>query len=103
MNEITTTDFAKFGNRERAMAEDLLKAWREQGLPDNFSDDEVTIMMNTSSGNVFLTNSEYQAAMMNGDSLEMWLYCVECGNEGFGDDDIWENNTCCKEYISSFT
>ena len=37
----TTTDFSKFGSRERAFAEVLLRAWNEQGLPEYFYNDEV--------------------------------------------------------------
>ena len=67
---MTTTNLSDFGYRELAMLEELLKAMREQGLPDDFYDEEVHPMMNKYSGNVFLTNSDYQVAMMNGDSLE---------------------------------
>ena len=83
MKEITTTDFSRFGSREREMAEELLKAWREQGLPDDFYNDEVTIMMNFYSGNVFLTNADYQVAMMNDDALESFYTDFETGEEGF--------------------
>lgn len=86
MNDITTTDFSKFGYRERKLAEVLLKAWNEQGLPEDFHDDEVVIMMNMHSGNVFLTNSEYQVAMMNGDQLESFYFDTETGEEGFKDE-----------------
>jgi len=86
MEEMTTTDLAYFGYRERKLAEELLRAWREQGLPDDFLDEEVTIMMNKNSGYVFLTNSEFQVAMMNGDKLESFYTCFNCGNEGFKDD-----------------
>ena len=68
------------------MAEELLKTWREKGLPDDFDDDEVTIAFNTNSGYVFLTNSDFQAAMMNGDDLELWHNCPYCGHEGFKED-----------------
>lgn len=83
MNNITTTDFSKFGYRERKLAEQLLKVWNEQGLPEGFYDNEVTIMMNTHSGNIFLTNSEFQVAMMNGDQLESYHSDPETGEEGF--------------------
>lgn len=83
MTEITTTDLTRFGHRERQMAEELLRAWREQGLPEDFHYDEVTIMFNTHSGCVFLTNSEYQVAMMNGDRLESFYTDFETGEEGF--------------------
>ena len=85
-NDITTTDFARFGSRERRMAEELLRAWREQSLPEDFYKEEVTIMMNTHSGNVFLTNSNYQVAMMNGDKLETFYTDFETGEEGFKDE-----------------
>lgn len=84
--EITTTDLADFGSRERGMLIELLVSWREQGLPDDFYDDEVRPMMNRNSGNVFLTNSDYQVAMMNGDKLETWYTCSNCGHEGFKED-----------------
>lgn len=89
MENITTTDLGDFGHRERVMAEELLKAWREQGLPEDFSDDKVTLMMNTSSGHVFLVNEDFQVAMMNCDKLESFYNCPECGNEGFADDINW--------------
>ena len=86
MQEITTTDFSRFGSREREMAEELLKAWREQGLPDDFDNDSVVIMMNFYSGNVFLTNADYQVAMMNDDTLESFYTDFETGEEGFKDE-----------------
>ena len=86
MNEITTTDLAKFGWREKRMAAELLNAMIEQGLPEDFEDDEITIMFNTHSGNVFLTNSEYQVAMMNGEKLESFYITPYHGYEGFAED-----------------
>ena len=85
-DEITTTDLSKFGWRERKMAEELLRASREQGFPEYFEDDETTIMFNTHSGNVFFTNSEYQVCIMNDDKLETWYNCPYCGHEGFKED-----------------
>mgnify|MGYP001557947668 CR=1 FL=1 len=96
MEEIITTDFAKFGYRERKMAEDLLHAWNEDGLPEDFNNDEVVIMMNKNSGNVFLTNSEFQAAMMNGKKIETFYNCGQCGNEGFKED-VTKDGTHCTE------
>ncbi|HEY8891048.1 MAG TPA: hypothetical protein VIM70_12415 [Clostridium sp.] len=86
MSNTTTTNFADFGSRERAMAEDLLKASREQGFPEDFEQEEITIMMNMNSGNVFFTNSEYQVAMMNGDTLESFYSLPYGGAEGFKED-----------------
>ena len=83
---MTTTNLSDFGYRELAMLEELLKAMREQGLPCDFYDDEVCPMMNQSSGNVFLTNSDYQVAMMNGERLESFYFLSYYGNEGFLDE-----------------
>ena len=101
MNETTTTDLARFGARERAMLEDLLKAWREQGLPDDFYEDEVNVMFNMNSGNVFLTNSEYQVAMLADDKLESFYSCPECGHEGFKADMKHKGNKECKAYLKA--
>ncbi len=92
--EITTTDLADFGSRERRMLEELLAAWRTQGLPEDFDQDQVQAMMNRNSGHVFLTNAECQCAMMNGDKLEIWHHCSNCGHEGFADDCQLNDDGC---------
>ena len=86
MQEITTINLSKFGYRERKLAVQLLEAWNGQGLTEDFSDEEVTIMFNTHSGSVFLTNAEFQVAMMNGDTLESFYTDFETGEEGFKDE-----------------
>lgn len=86
MPEITTTDLADFGWRELKMAAELLSALIDQGSPDDFESDRIQIMMNRNSGCVFLTNSEYQIAMINGDQLESWYTDFEDGTEGFKED-----------------
>jgi len=95
----TTTDLACFGSRERWMLVELLTAWDKHGLPIDFYDDEVRPMMNRNSGNVFLTNLEYQVAMMNGDKLEIWHHCGNYGHEGFHEDCQLNDEGCneCKE------
>lgn len=82
----TTTNLAEFGWRELKILEDLLKTWREQGLPSDFEEDEVHPMMNKNSGNVFLTNSQFQVAMLCDDKLESFYHCSYCGHEGFAED-----------------
>ena len=72
MEDVTATDFTKFGYRERKMAEELLSAWNKDGLPENFEDCGVTIMLDNSSGSVFLVNESCQVAMMNGTNLELF-------------------------------
>ena len=97
---MTTTDFAKFGYRERELAKDLLTASCKKGFPNDFEVDEVTIMMNQNSGNVFFTNSEYQVCMMNGDDLESFYSCPICGHEGFLDEiEHGEDEEECQEWI----
>lgn len=83
---MTTTNLSDFDYRELAILKDLIGAMIEQGLPYNFSDDEVAPMMNQNSGNVFLTNSDYQVAMLNGADLEMFYTLSYHGTEGFASD-----------------
>lgn len=83
---ITTTNLADFGTRELATVRDLLTAMLEQGLPDDFYNNEVVPMFNINSGYVFLTNSEYQVAMLNGEKLESFYTSPAYGFEGFYDD-----------------
>jgi hypothetical protein len=100
----TTTNLSDFGSRERWILVELLTAWDKQGLPDDFEEDEVTVMMNRNSGNVFLTNSEFQIAMMNGNNLEIFYTCSNCGHEGFKEDCQLNNdgcNECCPESDAS--
>ena len=99
--DVTTTNFADFGWRERKMATELLTASCDQGFPEDFEDSGVTIMMNKNSGNVFFTNEEFQVAMMNGDTLESFYTTPYESYEGFADDlhdqfiedsDNWNSN-----------
>ena len=83
---MTTTDLSDFGHRELELLEELLCAMRTQGLPNDFDDCEVTPIMNQHSGNVFLSNAEYQVAMMNGDNLESFYTLSYSGEEGFADE-----------------
>jgi len=85
-SQITTTNLADFGYIEREELIRLLTAWHKQGLPDGFCKEKVEIMFNRNSGYVFLTNSEFQVAMMNGDLLAIWYNCPKCGYEGFEED-----------------
>lgn len=87
---ITTTNLGDFGWRELKIARDLLDKMIEEGLPDEFYDEGVEIMFNRHSGKVFLVNEEFQVAMLNGDELEMFYSCPECGAEGFADEIEWD-------------
>lgn len=64
----------------------IMQAWDKNGLPDNFSDDNVRFAFNRNSGYVFLVNDDYECAMMNGDELEMFYTSPYDGHEGFIND-----------------
>ena len=51
------------------------------------------------SGNVFLTNANYDVAMMNGDTLESFYSCPNCGHEGFKEDMSHDGDAECKRYL----
>lgn len=87
----TTTNFSDFNLNDLI---ELLRAWQRQGLPDDFWNQEVHPMMNTTSWNLFLTNADCQVCMMNGDKLESWYNCPNCGHEGFAEDCQLNDDGC---------
>lgn len=90
-----TENLADFGYRELEMLRDLLTAWLDNGLPDDFYDEGVRPAFNTYSGNVFLTNDDYQVCMEVDGKLESFYYTPYEGYEGFYEelldeaDDSW--------------
>jgi len=96
MENITTTNFADFDWRERKLACELLQASIDNGFPKDFWDDNVNIMLNKNSGNVFFTNADYQVAMINPDTgkLESFYYLPYSGEEGFANElkEYYEEN-----------
>lgn len=100
--EAYTENIADFGARERGELQDLLKAWDVQGLPEDFIEERVRPAFNRNSGFVFLTNEDYEVAMMNGEKLESFYSCPECGWEGFKEDMLHNpENKECREYLKS--
>ncbi|ODS00269.1 hypothetical protein AUC68_01065 [Methyloceanibacter methanicus] len=75
----TTTDLKDIGFRELQITADLLTAYCKS--PPDFLGSGVHLMMNTHSGYVFLTDEDFNVAMMNGDRLEQFHSCPECGAE----------------------
>lgn len=65
----TTTDLKDFGLRELRMAADLLNAYCDR--PPDWLGSGLTLMMNRSSGYVFLTDEDCNVAMMPGFSPPM--------------------------------
>jgi hypothetical protein len=98
MSDIVTTDLAEFGFKELHEAGNILKAYGSHGL-EAFEHDGVKLMFNTYSGYVFLTNSDCQVAMMNGNNLELFFNCPECGHEGFKDEMQHKGNAECARYL----
>lgn len=88
MQNYYTENLADFGSRERHMAAELLAA----SLPHNFYNGGVRVAFNALSGYVFLVNDDYQVAMMNGDTLQVFHTTPYHGFEGFIEDLIAEYN-----------
>ena len=95
----TTDDLRAFGFRELKMAAELLSAYCQD--PPGFLGHGVHLMMNTYSGCVFLTDEDFNVAMMNGDRLEQFHFCPECGAEGFAED--MPDKECCQSCIGEGT
>ena len=91
----TTTDLRAFGFRELRIAAELLAAYCES--PPDFLSGGVHLMMNTHSGYVFLTDEDFNIAMMNGDKLEQFHCCPECGAEGFAEE--LPDDECCQSCL----
>jgi hypothetical protein len=73
MSDFYTEDLAKFGYRELKEAGKLLTAIGK-GLPDDFDDDGIKVGFNMNSGYVFLTNAEYQVAMLDEESGKLYSF-----------------------------
>lgn len=98
--KITTTDLSDFGYRGLEKLDELLLAMRTQGLPSDFNDDEVVPMFNLKSGNVFLTNSDYQVAMLDSNGeLKSFYWLSYYGSEGFLDEllEMYDNEEILEE------
>lgn len=94
MNDIVTEDLSEFGTIELEEVSVLL---REYTKDRNVLGDNVKPMFNRYSGYVFLTDENYDVAMMNGDTLERFYTCGNCGNEGFAED--FDDGECCGEQV----
>ena len=82
-----TRNLADFGYRELGILRDILTAWIDgSGLPDDFYGDEVVPEFNPNSGEVFLTNSDGQVAVLAGDELVSFYILSNSGHEGTFED-----------------
>ena len=79
-----------FGIREIDLAIKLLEQYKKE-IPDEWVNKGVYIDLNLNSGEVFLTNSDYQTMLLNDDGkLGLWLTTPYDGKEGFIDDLVYE-------------
>ena len=63
-------------------------------------DEKTHIAMNNQSGYTFLTNEDYQVAMLENEKLTMFLNCGECGNEGLeGEFEVVDSCQGCKDIM----
>ena len=77
---------AAMGSREHFMAGELLIALSNNSWASDADhiEDGVKLEFNPNSGNVYLVDEDYNVVMLNSnDKLENWLYCGDCGTEGF--------------------
>tara|TARA_R100000234_G_scaffold89725_1_gene57962 strand:- start:256 stop:594 length:339 start_codon:yes stop_codon:yes gene_type:complete len=82
MSDFYTEDLSEFGYIELEEAGKLLSAVKN-GLPEDFYNDEIRVGFNKNSGYVFLTNSEYQVAMLDDEGKLYSFYSTPYeGREG---------------------
>jgi hypothetical protein len=77
-----THDLADFGSRERRIAADILRALDRDGLPPTMYNDGLRIYLNRDSGFVFLCDSDYNTAVMDGPNLAGHYSSPYEGHEG---------------------
>lgn len=99
MEDIITSDLSKFGQRELAIAGELLSTLNT--VRDNSRlGDGIQVFMNRNSGYVFLSDEDYNVAIMSGHYLEDFHTCPNCGNESVASQfrNDFDDVECCKEY-----
>lgn len=74
------------GYRELNMVRNLLNAWLDDGLPDDFNDEFEDIIVDFDFNKAYLANADGQVAMLNGDKIESYYTTPNQGVEGFLED-----------------
>jgi hypothetical protein len=99
--EVKEVSFEGWGYRELDIAAKLLDKYSDRPTESGIEGD-LKLGLNTSSGCVFLFDDDGNTAAMNGDKLEPWYSCPECGHEGFKEDmaHVPEGDGCV-EYLAS--
>ena len=91
-------DFNEWGYREIQEAIELLNKYLDSNIKPLTG---LKVGFNSNSGYVFLEDEDYNTFMLNGENLEQWFNCPECGHEGFREE--FEGQDCeqCKEIFRS--
>jgi hypothetical protein len=93
-----TKDFSEFGYVEREEAQKLLAVYGTSKDKTKLLGQGVEVYFNTMSGYVFLSDEDYNTAMLNvDDELEDFLVCSNCGHEDMASDFMESAKTCCLE------
>jgi hypothetical protein len=99
MNTVTN-NYDDFGLREKEEARDLLAVYGTHKDKTQFLGSGVQVYFNMMSGFVFLSDEDYNVAMLNVDGeLEDFITCPNCGGESLASefrDDCTDE--CCQEY-----
>lgn len=100
MQNIVTSDISKFGQRERELAKKLLSVYGTKDDRTKHLGDGIQVFMNRDSGYVFLSDEDYNVALLNGNKLEDFHSCPNCGNESVASQfrNDFDDVECCKEY-----
>ncbi len=83
MTSFYTESLSDFGWRELRILKDIIDAWLQSGLPEQFTENGIRPAFNTHRGYVFLVNDECDIAMLNGNRLESFHSLPYSGKEGF--------------------
>jgi len=94
MSDVYEVDFSNFGYSEITMAQEILNAYMKSDL--QLSGSGMKVCLNPNSGFVFLSDEDYNVWMLNGENLEQFYSCPNCGHEGFKEE--FEDQECedCK-------
>lgn len=96
-DEIITSDWSKFGDKEIEEAKELLSNLKEI---DSYG--KVEVFLNRHSGYVFLSDEDYKIWIMNGNKIEEWYTCPYYGHEGFFEDmDHDPQDKECTKYMEA--
>lgn len=97
-----TRNLMDFGIRELRLTARLLSLFKTDNDKTALLGDTISPEFNPESGYVFLIDADFNVAMLNGEELQDWHRCPECGVEGFLDDVERSPSPCCKQYTKQF-